>query len=98
RLHLAAVMDLVIVEDDVNRPGVPIADGHQAMDEQEEQGAVLPLPLDPGELPRAGVEGAGEIALLILPRSRDGLLLTHQHPVRASRTRQSNSWVHVGLR
>ena len=52
------------------------------MDEQEEQRAVLPLPLDPGELPRAGVEGAGEVALLVLPRRRDRLLLAHQHPVR----------------
>ena len=69
QLDLAAVMDLVIVEDDMDPPRLRVRHRHQPMDQQQEQGALLSLPLDPGELTRAGVQRPGQVPLLVLAGS-----------------------------
>ena len=56
QLDLTAVMDLEVVEDDVDPASIRVSHRHQPVDQQEEQGAVLALLLDPGELARAGIE------------------------------------------
>ncbi len=40
-LDLAAVVDLVAVEDDMNPTSVPVGNGHQPVDEEEKQDAVF---------------------------------------------------------
>ena len=47
QVDLAAVMDFVIVEDDVNPTSAPIADGYQPMNEQQKQRAVLAFSFNP---------------------------------------------------
>src|SRR6516164_2485360 len=66
QLDLAAVVDLVVVEDDVDPTSLPVGGGHQPVDEQEEQNAVLAFSLDPSELTRASVKRPRQVTLLVL--------------------------------
>ena len=95
QLNLAAVMDFVVVEDDVDPTSVSITEGYQPMNQEEEQRAVFAFSFDPSELARAGIQRPGQITLLVLTRCQNLLLLTLEHPVRSDLGVQMN--VHLVL-
>jgi len=59
-------MDFEIVEDVVNPTSVPIADGYQPMNEEQEQRTVFALSFNPSEFARAGIERPSQLTLLVL--------------------------------
>src|SRR5262245_47227313 len=73
--HVLAVVDAVVVENKVDPTSAPVSLGHELVKEVEEQEAVFPVPFDPSELARSGVESAGEVTLLVASRRVDVLLL-----------------------
>jgi hypothetical protein len=81
QLDLLAVMDAVVVKNDVDATSVPVRLRHEFVKEIQEQEAVLPVPFDPCELAGLGIESAGEVTLLVASRSVDVLLLSGQRPL-----------------
>src|SRR5438270_12428654 len=83
QVNLAAVVDFVVVEDDVNSTSLAIAEGDQPMNQEEEQCAVLAFAFDPSELACAGIQRPGQTTLLVTSRCENLLLLTLEHPFRS---------------
>ena len=81
QLNLLAVMDAVVVENDVDPTSVPVRLRDEFVKEIQEQEAVLSVPFDPCELAGLGIESAGEVTLLVASRSADVLLLSGQRPL-----------------
>jgi len=83
QLHLMAVVDAIVVENDMDPFGVGVSLRDQLVEKIQEQQAVLPLAFDISEPPRLGVPRAREVALLVAPRGQDLLLLPTPHPVQS---------------
>jgi hypothetical protein len=79
---LLAVVDAVVVENEMDPTSVPVRLGHEFVKEVQKQEAVLPVPFDPCELAGFGIESAGEITLLVASRSADVLSPPGQRPLR----------------
>ena len=69
QLHLQAVVDPVIVEDDMNPFGARVSLRGQLVEQVQEKQAVLPLTGNVNESTCLGIPRAGKIALLIASMS-----------------------------
>src|SRR5713101_5321112 len=82
-LHDLALMDDVVVEDQVKHPGTAIAPQQSAQQIQEEPAPFL-VAFDRDQMARPMVQGSGQKALLVLSRGEDPTLLAGQGPVGAN--------------
>src|SRR3954463_16274797 len=87
RLHrqpdLQAIVDAVVVEDDMNLSGFRVGFRGQLVQKLQEQQAVLPLAFDVNESKRLGIPRAGKVTLLIAPWCQNLLLPPALGPVRS---------------
>src|SRR5438093_1136492 len=75
-----AVMDDVVVEDEMKHRGATIASQHSAQQVQEEPAPFL-VAFDPDQMSRAVAQGSSEEAFLVLPGRENPALLSRQGPV-----------------
>jgi hypothetical protein len=80
-LHLEAVVDAVVVENNVDRSGSAIGLRYQLVEELQKQEAILPFAFDPSELACPRVESTSEVALVVASWCKNLLLFSTQHPV-----------------
>src|SRR6516225_1673499 len=65
RLNDLAVVDAIVVQHHMNHPRLRVAD-QQLLQQSDEQGARLALPLDPYDSPGARVQRPRQVAFLVL--------------------------------
>ena len=58
---MLAVVDAVVIENEVDSTSSPVRLGHELVKQVQEQEAVLLLAFDPGESTRVGVQRTGEV-------------------------------------
>lgn len=81
QLNLAAVVDAVVIENEMDLTSAAIYLRDQLVKELEEQKAVLPIAFNPGKLTGLGIQSTSEVTLLVASWREDELLLSSQRPI-----------------